>query len=317
MALLKKRCVFGAKTETVPGTKQALLAADAAFNVYDLEIVPDIKLDERPAQGSFGTQKSPPGGRKAKATFKVDCAFDGLVIPTWANTLFPACALIKTGNVYAPKTQTPDTAGAVVKTLTIGKWTDGKFSSIFGAMGTFKWGLPTGEISVLEFEFEGIYDGEVDAAMPAPTYPNEPKLRAAGGPTTYDAIGLCMESMTFDVGNSIYLKQCSTTDQGYDLAIVSDRKAKMTGNPESKLVAQQPRMGLFLAGTEKVLRYVIPAPGYVSGTGAKSIEILANQAQIAANKEGDRNGVAIDDLTWQLNQSLSTPDSDFTITFNI
>jgi hypothetical protein len=317
MVLVKKRCVFGAKTETTSGTKQTLAVGDAAFNVYDLEIVPDIKFDERPAQGSFGTQKSVPGGRKGKATFKIDCGFDGLVIPGWANTLLPACGLVKTGSVFAPKTQTPDTAGATVKTLTIGKWMDGKFISIYGAMGTVKWGLPTGEVSVLEFEFAGVFDGEIDQVMVAPIYPVEPKLRAAGGPVSFDGVTLCMKSMSLDIGNKLYVKECSNTVQGYDLCVVSDRMAKVTGDPESKLVAQQPRMAQYLAGTEGVLRYVIPAPGYVSGTGAKSIEIFANQSQIIENKEGDREGIAVDNLTWQLNQSLSSPDSDFTITFNI
>lgn len=315
--LLKKLCIFGAKAETTPGTKQTLAVGDTSFNIYDLEIMPDISMEERPAQGSFGTQKSIVGGRKGKATFKCDLSFDGLVIPTWANVLLPAVGLFKTGNVFAPKTQTPDTAGAVVKTLTIGKWMNGKFDSIFGAMGNLKIALPTNRGAVCEFEFEGVFADQIDQAMPAPTYPNEPKLVCKGGPSTYDSIAFCAESVSFDLGNSLYLKECSNSLLGYDFAIINDRKAKITTNPESKLVAEQNRMGFFLAGTEKVFRYVLPAPGYVSGTGAKSVEILASQAQIIANKEGSREGVSIDDMTLQLNQSLTTADSDFTITFNI
>ena len=317
MTLLKKLAIFGAKAETTPGTKQTLAVGDTSFNVYDLEIMPDIAMEERPAQGSFGTQKSIVGGRRGKATFKLDfLSFDGLVLPTW-TTLLPAVGLIKTGNVFAPKTQTPDTAGAVVKTLSIGKWMNGKFDCIYGAMGNLKIVLPTNKGAVCEFEFEGIFDDQIDQAMPTPTYPNEPKLVCKGGPSTYDAIAFCAESVNFDIGNSLYLKECSNSIQGYDFALINDRKAKITTNPESKLVAQQNRMGYFLAGTEKVFRYVLPAPGYVSGTGAKSVEILASQAQIIANKEGSREGVAIDDMTVQLNQSLTSADSDFTITFNI
>ena len=201
MTLVKKRCVFGIKQEATVGTAETLTVTEAAYNVYDLEIVPDIQFDERAAQGGFGTQRSTPGGRKGKATFKCDVAFDGAAVPNWANNILPACGLIKTGTAFHPKTQTPDTSGASVKTATIGKWMDGKFSSIYGAMGTFKLVMPTGKIAYFEFEFEGLYGGEVDAAVPSPTYPTAQKLRAAGGPMTFDDVAMCNESATFDVGN--------------------------------------------------------------------------------------------------------------------
>lgn len=318
MTLVKKRTVFGGKLETTPGTKQTLTGTDAGYNVYDLEINPDIQMDTRSAQGQFGTQRSVPGGSKGKCTFKIDMAYDAIAIPTWADLLFPPCGIVKTARVFNPKTQSVDAAGAVLKTITLGKWTDGKYASIYGAMGTFKIVWETSKIVTFEFEFDGVYDGEIDQAPPTPTYPaaTEIKLKAAGGPATYDAVAMCMASMTFELGNTIYLKECSGQTKGYEYAIITDRAPKVTGNPESKLVAAQDRQGLFLAGSEKVLRYVVPAAGYNSGTGAKSIEFLANFAQIMDDKEAERNGIAVDDIGFQLNNSNATADSDFSITFN-
>ncbi len=314
--LLKKRTVFGGKIEATPGTKETLTVTEAAYNVYDLEIETDIPLDERPAQGSAGTQRSTAGGYKGKATFKIDLGFDGLAVPTWADLLFPSCGIVKASTVFSPKTQSPDASGATVKTATIGKWMDGKYECIYGAMGTFKFFAPTGKTPYFEFEYTGVYGGESDVAMVAPTYPNDVKLRCAGGPVSWDAVTMCLENFTFDCGNELYLKQCSTTVQGFDLAMVANRKPKATGNPESKLVASQARQALLLAGTEKVLRYVVPAPGYNSGTGAKSFELLCSQAQLMTKKEIDREGMAADDLAWMVNNSLVV-DSDFTITFNL
>lgn len=311
MTLVKRRSVFGIKQEATPGTAETLTVTEAAYNVYDFEIVPDIDFDERDALGGFGTQRSTPGGRKGKATFKCDVAFDGAAVPTWANIILPACGLIKTGNVFTPKTQTPDTSGAAVKTATIGKWMNGKFSSIYGAMGTFKLVMPTGKIAYFEFEFEGLYGGESDVAVPTPTYPVAQKLRAAGGPMTFNAVAMCVESATFDVGNKLYLKQCSNTEQGYEFAIITNRTPKLTANPESKLVAQQDRMGIYLAGTEAIYSNTIPGPG------DSEIVLLASQAQIMENKEGNRNDVAIDDMTLQFNSLLSTIDSDFSLTFTL
>lgn len=317
MTLLKKLCVFGAKQETTPGTKQTLAVADTAFNVYDLEIEPDIAMDDRPAQGSCGTQRSIPGGRKGKCTFKIDLAFSGLAVPTWADILLPSVGLVKTGNVFAPKSQTPDTPSAQHKTITLGKWLGGKFRCLYGAMGTVKLGAPTNKTPVLEFEYMGIFDDEVAASMPTPTYPTDTKLVSRGGPASFDSVPLAVESMNFDLANEISLIEDSTKPGGYAYALVQDRKPKITTNPQSELVSVQNRMGLYLAGTEKVFRYVWPAPGYNSGTGAKSLELLASQAQVVANKEGNREGYAIDDMTLQLNQLLSSPDSDFTLTFNL
>lgn len=316
MTHVSELTVFGGKIETTRGTKETLTVTHAAYNVYDLKIEPDVQFNERDAQGGFGTQKSVPGGRKGKASFKVDLAYDGITVPTWADLLLPGCGLVKTGLVFAPKSQSPDAAGATVKTLTIGKWTDRKYRCIYGAMGNVKLMYKTGEIPVLEFDFEGIFGGETDVAMVAPTYPTESKLVLMGAPVTYDAVAMCLESLSLDVGNSMYLKECPNSDYAYEFAVIKQRKSKVTANPESKLVAAQDRMGLYLAGTEKVLRVVCPAPGYVLATGAKSVELLASQAQLIKNGPGERNGVEIDDMEFQLNQAASTLDSEFTITFN-
>lgn len=312
MTLLKKMSVFGGKIETTPGTAETLTATEAAFNVYDLEIVPDIPIDERQSPGRFGTQSGVPGGQKGKATFKHDLRADGIAVPTWADLLLPACGLTKTGSTFKPKTQSPDAAGATVKTLTIGKWMNGKYSHIYGAMGSVKITWPTSKIVTLEFDFEGVLGDEVDASMPAPTYPTEAKLKAAGGAVTYDGVALCLETMSLDLANTIYVKECPSEIKGYEYALITDRKPKVTGTPESKLVATQDRMLLFRGGTEKVLAYSVPAPG----TG-KNVKFLANLAQISELKEGDRSGVSIDDITWMLNQTLSPGDDDFSIEFDI
>lgn len=318
MTLVKKRTVFGAKQEGTIGTKETLTSTECAYNVYDLEIYPDIQLDVRQAQGLFGTQLSVPGGTKGKATFKIDLAYDATAIPTWADLLLPACGVVKTSRVFNPKSQSVDASGSSLKTLTIGKYTDGKLNLIYGAMGTFKIVFETSKIVTFEFEFDGVYDAESDVAVPSPTYPaaTEIKLKAAGGFVTYDGVALCAALGTFDLGNKIYVKECPGQTKGYEYAIITDRNPKFTINPESKLVATQSRASLYAAGTQKVLRYVVPAAGYNSGTGAKSVEFLANQAQIMDYKEGDREGVAVDDIGFQLNQLNATVDSDFSITFN-
>lgn len=316
--LVSKLSVFGAKVETTPGTKVSLTAAECAYNVYDHMIEPDVTFEKRQAQGSFGSRRSTPTGAKGKATFKMDFEFDGLAVPAWADVLFPACGLVKTGNVFKPVSKTADTSGSGVKTLTLGKWWGpGKFVGLYGASGTFKLNLPTGKPAFFEFEFQGVLDPEIDQAMPAPTYPSPNQLSCKGGPATFSSVALCMDQMVFDLGNELYTKECSGKIQGYEFAIITNREPKFTAPPESKLVATQDRMGLFLNGTEGALRYVLPAVGYNSGTGAKSVEILASQAQYMEFKQGDRSGVSVDELQWVCNNANGSADSDVTITFNL
>jgi hypothetical protein len=320
--LLNKLSIFGAKPEAVPGTKEALVAADCAFNVYDLVIEPDVTFEKRNSQGSFGSRRSTPSGAKGKATFKMDFEFNGLAIPAAIQTLFSACGMVKIGNVFKPFSRTVDSPSippGALKTLSIGRfWGPGKFVGLYGASGTFKLNLPTGKPAFFEFEFQGVLDPEIDSFLvPDPVYPTPSALVCRGGPVTFAGVNLCADTMSLDLGNVLYTKECSTSTQGFHFAIVSDREPKFTAPPESDLVATQDRMGQFLNGTEGVLRYVLPAAGYNPGTGAKSVEILANQAQYMEFKNGDRSGVSTDEVVWMLNNAAGTADSDLTITFNL
>lgn len=316
--LLNKLSVFGAKAETTPGEKATLTATECAYNVYDLMIEPEVVIEKRPLQGSFGSRRSTPSGAKGKATFKMDLEFNGLAVPAALDVLLPACGLVKTGNVFKPTSRTADTPLSGVKTLTLGKfWGPGKFVGLYGASGTFKLNLPTGKPAFFEFEFAGVLDPEADVTMPAPTYPAPAQLVCRGGPATFAGVELCADTMSLDLGNMLYTKECSNDATGYEFAIIVDREPKFTAPPESKLVATQNRMGAFLAGTEGILRYVLPAAGYNSLTGAKSVEILANNAQYMEYKNGDRSGVSTDEIMWMLHNAAGTPDSDLTITFNI
>lgn len=316
--LLNKLSVFGAKAEASPGVKESLTATECAFNVYDLMIEPELVYEKRQSQGSFGSRRSTPSGAKGKATFKMDLEFNGLAVPAALDVLLPACGLVKTGNVFKPISRTADTPSSGVKTLSLGRfWGPGKFVGLYGASGTLKLNLPTGKPAFFEFEFAGVLDPEVDATLPTPTYPAAAQLVCRGGPTTFAGVELCADTMTLDLANVLYTKECSNDATGYEYAIIVDREPKFTAPPESKLVATQDRMGAFLAGTEGILRYVIPAAGYDPLTGSKSVEILANKAQYMEFKNGDRSGVSTDEIVWMLNNTSGTPDSDLTITFNI
>lgn len=308
MTLLKRKRVLAAKIETTSGTAIALSGADGTFNAYDVVIQPSVAMTQREGQGGFGMLAAYPEGMSGKATFKIDVSWDGIGVPAWASTFLPACGLVASGSEFKPKTEVP-ASGSSVKTLTIGCYVDGVFKSIRGASGTVKLVCKTGMIATLEFDFTGVWVPPTAVAVIAPTYSIEPSLRYATSTTTWDSVALCLESITLDIGNSVTLRECATTVQGFDNAIITNRNPKVTANPESKLLATQDRFGQWIASTEGVLTWTLPAPA------AGVLTISMPKAQLMNNQEGDRNGFVTDELEWSCNRNGSTVDDEFSINF--
>jgi hypothetical protein len=307
MTQLKRKRVLAAKIEATPGTAETLLAADASFNVYNLIAQQEIEMESREAQGGFGMHPSLAGGRKGRITFSIDSSWDGTATkPSWADTFLPACGWVKSSQVFTPRTEVP---GANVKTLTMAIYQDGMRKILAGCAGTFTMNNPTGRTAVFNFDFQGIWQAPTDVAILAPTYPTSLGLRYASSTTTWDSVALCLENITLDSGNTITIKECAGSVSGYDYALITNRVVTVTGNPESKLVATQDRFGQLIANSEAVLTWNLDGPTN------SVLTLSAPKAQIIDIKEGDRNGLVIDDITWQCNRNGSNIDQEISMTF--
>ncbi len=307
MTLLKRKRVFAAKQETTSGTIESLTTAEAAFNAYDVMIQQGIEMEERESQGSFGQLAAVPGGYQGKATFKTDISWDGTAtLPSWATVLLPACGVVNSSGTMTPKTEVP---GSNVKTLTIGCYLDGAYKKLRGCAGTCKFVFPTGKRAYIEWDFTGVWTAPSDTAMLAPTYPTASPLRYANSTTTWDAVSLCLENITFDLGNEVILRECATTTGGYHAALITNRIPKVTGNPEAKLVATQARHNQLILSSEAILSWTIPGPA------DSYITFSAQKAQIVNIQEADRNRLVTDEIEWSLNKNGSTVDSEFSIEF--
>ena len=307
MTQLKRKRVLAAKIEATPGTLDLFLA-DTAFNVYNLIAQQEIEMESREAQGGFGMHPSLAGGRKGRITFSVDGSWDGTATePSWADVFLPACGWVKSGQVFTPRTEVP---GANVKTLSMAIYQDGVIKSMAGCAGTFTMNNPTGRTAVFNFDFQGIWQPPTDGTLGvAPTYPTALGLRYASSTTTWNSVALCLENITLDSGNTITMKECAGNVSGYDYALITNRVVTVTGNPESKLVATQDRFGQLIANSEAVLTWNLDGPTN------SVLTLSAPKAQIIDIKEGDRNGLVIDDITWQCNRNGSNIDQEISMTF--
>jgi hypothetical protein len=306
--LLKKVRAFAAKVEATPGTAEALTSAEGAYNVYNLMIQPQIDVSTREGQGGFGRIPSVPGARRGIATFRTDAGYTGSAIPTWASVLLPACGVVASSTTFTPRSEIP---GTNVKTLTIGGYINGKFKSICGAVGNARFVMVAGQPIYIDWTFTGIYVAESDATLITPTYPTTlTPLRFAGGATSWNSATICLQQANFDIGNVVTGRECTTPVAAYDSFVVTDRVPKVTGNPESKLVATRDVYSQFINMTEAALSFTIDGPGN------STLVISAPKAQIVNGpQEGERNGIVTDEIEWQLNRNGATVDQEFSIVF--
>lgn len=306
MVLLRKKRVFAAKVETTPGTAESLTGAEGVYNAYNVVIQPNIPVEERTGQGAFNRLAGVPGGLSGTATFRTDIHYDGTNIPTWASVLLPACGWVNNSSTFEPNTEAP---GSNVKTVTIGCFADGKLFRIAGAMGTFQAVFPTGRMAYIDWTFTGKWVTASDTAIIAPTYPTTIPLRYATTTTTYNSVALCVESVTFDAGNTVILRECAADVTGYATALVTDRYPKITANPESTLVATRDPHGYLTAGTEAAFSLSVPV-----STG--SLTWTATDAQVLNTQDEDRGGVMVDALEFGCNRSGTTDDLELVIIFD-
>lgn len=307
MPLLKRKRVLAAKIETAIGTAEALTASEAAFNVYDPMIQANIPMELREGQGGFGHLPAITGGYTGTATFRTMLEWDGTATePSWAETFFPACGWVKSGQVYTPRTEAP---GSNVKTLTIGCYVDGKFKSIAGAMGTFVVTLPTGRPGFIDWTFTGVWQGASDVALITPTYPTDKGLRFAGGLAEWNDVNLCVSQATINAGNEVVMRECPTTEAGFISAIVTNRRPIISVDPEAVTEATQGRWAAWLASTEYVLELD------VGGPGNSVLSFDAPKAQINNLQEADRGRIVTDSIEFVCNKNGATHDQELSITF--
>lgn len=307
MPLLKRKRVLAAKIETTVGTAESLTASDAAFNVYNPMIQANIAMEEREGQGGFGYLAAMPGARGGTVTFRTMLEWDGTSTePAWADTFFPACGWAKSTTTYNPTSQEP---GANVKTLTIAVYEDGVRKMLAGCMGTFVVTLPTGRPGFIDWTFTGVWQPVADVAILSPTYPTATPLRYAGGLAEWNDVNLCVEQAVIDAGNEVILRECPTTASGYISALVTNRRPKITVNPEAVTVATQDRWANWLASTELALELDVDGPS----TSVLSFD--APKAQVLNLQEGDRNMMVTDEIEFGCNKNGATHDQELQIVF--
>lgn len=321
--LLRTRRVLAAQLESAVGTAETLTADDAAFNVFDADLQPGADFQERPGQAGHSPLKGVLGRRSGTCNFAVEAHGSGVAesaggesVPAWAKVFLPACGM-KQAAADSPVfnvSSTSPTGGATavaVRTITLGLFEDGLFKVLSGCMGNVSVALVAGEKAMLNFEFSGVWAAPTDVALIAPDYPSVLPPRFAGGAVTYATKTPVLSEMTIDVGNNVVLRPDATQAAGIISALITGRRTTVSMNPETNLVATHDKYGAWLASTEGALSAALGA-----GADGNTLTFGAPAAQISEIKGGDRDGVAVDEVSLQCNRSADAGDDEFTITFS-
>ncbi len=308
MPLLSRIATIAAAIETTVGTGETLAAGDGAIRAYDVSMQPTIPVEDRESQGSFNSDPSIPGTRMGTMKFKTDVFVGASTAPDWATTLLPACGWVASALVYTPRSEA---LGTNVKSLTMGRYKGpGKVDQINGAVGKFQLVCPTGRAAYFDWEFQGVWQPEVDVTILAPTYPTTKGIRFASATCTYAAVAQKVENVTFDSGNEIIMREDPTTAGGYISGLITNRRPKITANPEAVLIATgEDRYADWLACTEAAFAVTL------NGPSSSSLAIAAPKAQIINAQEGDRSRMLTDDLEWSCNKNAATKDQELSLTF--
>lgn len=307
MPLLSRVSVLAAKIETTAGTAETLAGADGAFNVFDAKITPEVTMEEREGQGGFDMLSQVAGGRRGKATFRTNLQWDGTATePAWAETFFPACGWVKSGQVYYPKSEAP---GSSVKTLTIAHYVNGTRHLLSGCVGTFKVTLRAGMPAYIEWDFTGVWGGKTDATILAPTYPTDLNLRWSGGVGQWNNVDLFASQAVIDAGNVITMREDPSSSSGYLCGIITNRYPKVTVDPEKTTVASQDRWGYWLSSAEYALEL------HCNGPTNSMLQFDAPKAQVIKIDYADREKLAIDNIEFACNKNSSTQDQSLYVTF--
>lgn len=304
MPLLKRVRQLAAKIETSVGVAISLSASDATNNCYDIDLQPDVPVEDRQGQTYFGRLSGVPGARTGKATFKTPISGTGAGgVPVWASTFLPACGWVASSQVYSPKSLAP---GSSTKTITIATYENGVKKQLRGCMGTFKIMLPTGRLAYFDWEFTGIWDGQTDVSLLSPTLDTNLPFRYASSTTTIGSFAPKIESLTIDAGNVVIMREDAADVSGYASALITDRKVVGSINPEASLVATYDPYGDWLSATLRALSATV-------GNGTDVLTVAAPDLQITKVAPGDRGDNQIDQIDFSCIRSSG--DDELTLTF--
>lgn len=226
MALLTRKRVILAKTETTYGTDPTPTGAANAILVRNLNVTPQStqlvgRELIRPFLGNFEQLQA---STHVELDFEVELAGSGAAgtAPGY-GPLLRACGLSETITASTKVEYKPVSSG--FESVTIYFNVDGVLHKITGARGDVEIMINSAQIPVYKFKFVGIYNAPTDTALPSVTYTafQSPLVANTTNTPAFSFFGVApiLQDLSFQLGNQVdYI-----TRIGSQYVQMTDRKA--------------------------------------------------------------------------------------------
>ena len=314
----KIRSALFAKIESVYGTDPTPVAGTDAIEAFDqptFEPVTEAKARTVPIS-TFGELAPLIIGKAYKlGGVKVPLKGSGTAgTPPRIGPLLRAMGFTQTVN------GTTDVTYSLHSTLegegcTLYFWFGGTKHILTGCVGTGKLSLQAGEVMFLDCDFTGLYGGTIsDVTFPSPTF--ETTIRQIWDtalfkftPAAGSDLGLVISKLDIDLGNEVNPRPDANGASGIGRYYVSDRKTKVSLDPEKVALSTFNPYSLHEAQT------LIAIETKPTGTAGNLVEITIGGVSLDAPKAGNRNNIATWDISGQCRPTIAAGNSEISIVF--
>jgi len=304
MALLTRKRVILIEAESSYATDPTPGATDAVL-VRDLTITPQSSdvVSRELIRPYLGASEQLLANTRVECTFAVELAGSGSAgtAPRYGSAL-KACGLSEVVVSSTRVTYAPVSTG--FSSVTIHYNIDGVRHKVTGARGTVELSAEVGQIPVLNFSMQGIYNAPDDSALPSVTYGNqeEPLIFKNGNTSSFQLLsfGGALQSVNFDLGNElVYQELVGGTKQ----VLLVDRQATGSVTIQAPTIAQKDFFAAALVDS------TLGNLQFTHGTTAGNIvQFTSSKVDIGDVNYGDIDGIASLEIPYTLVPSTSGND---------
>lgn len=304
MALLTRKRVILIEAESSYGTDPTPTATDAVL-VRDLTITPQNSdlVSRELIRPYLGASEQLLANTRVECTFAVELTGSGAAgtAPRYGSAL-KACGLSEVVVSSTRVTYAPVSTG--FSSVTIHYNIDGVRHKVTGARGTVELSAEVGQIPVLNFSMQGIYNAPDDSALPSVTYGNqeEPLIFKNGNTSSFQLLsfGGALQSVNFDLGNElVYQELVGGTKQ----VLLVDRQATGSVTIQAPTIAQKDFFAAALVDS------TLGNLQFTHGTTAGNIvQFTSSKVDIGDVNYGDIDGIASLEIPYTLVPSTSGND---------
>ena len=295
--MIVERAQLVCKVESVEGTAETLLAADAIL-AMNVSFKPTISMKTREnIASSISPFSQVPGARSAVMDFDVEYKGSGTAAtPPAFGKLLKCCGFGET--IAATVTYVP--ASTTISSMTLALYNDGMIYKMWGARGNVSLKLVKGDYGVLHFTFTGadfsIIDGAVLTAVTYESTKPQPFLGASS--FTIDSYAALISSLDFNMNNTVMLRPDIVSTSGNKSAVITNRSPSLTLDPEGILVATYDFFGKWRSGSEGAIAACV-----VGASAGNILTLTAPKVQYTGGSLADRSGLRSFGITCQLNRN--------------